>query len=73
MVLHIEVEFLDTQISVFILTHIVVLAHFDGKYTNFFSNSQGMVIFSVKPAMSRTLTLFDWRVFNNVVSLQRKI
>jgi len=40
MVLHIEVEFLDSQISVFILTHIVVLAHFDGKYTNFLLNSQ---------------------------------
>jgi hypothetical protein len=40
MVLHIEVEFLDSQISVFILTHIVVLAHFDGKYTNFLLNNQ---------------------------------
>ena len=40
MALHIEVELLDSQISVFILTHIVVLAHFDGKYTNFLLNSQ---------------------------------
>jgi hypothetical protein len=28
-----------------------------------------MVIFSVKPAMSKRLTLFAWIVLNNVVSL----
>ena len=47
MVLHIEVEFLDSQISVFILTHIVVLAHFDRKFTNFLLNNQRFgVVFS---------------------------
>ena len=52
MALHIEVELLDSQISVFILTHIVVLAHFDGKYTNFLLNSQRFdVIFRRRTAM----------------------